>query len=708
MFSSLKTIKSKIYIFTILVISVTAGSVLYFTQKDVKSAMFKSEENAARNVLRLVELHIASGYERLIFDKIEILKRLEDELSHLSAAGASVLEGFNALYHSGKLNREDALMLALDWLNKAKFGKGELFVFNPKGIILSHPNPALVGKSIADIQDMKGRSLAKVAEFGTLQPEGMSSVIKWNLMEQEKKKMGNFRPIQSWEFTLGAIIDFDDIEAESRNKMTKIIEMLKNTFSKLQIGQSGYAFLFDGKKEILISPSNIEDFGEKVLQKEKGGKNLLETFMDAYEPHQPFLRFEDISSQKNGTMEANVGYFKAFDWYIVVAVPVQEIQNPAKVLIKRQSVIIGAIFLLSMILSYLLVTRISRPLKSLTKYAMDLPNIDFTNPDKQLELIDAIPKESKDEVGQLAHAFRFMKNELEKNIRNAIETRAEKERTEREVAEAANRAKSEFLANMSHELRTPLNHIIGFTELIVEKNFGDLNEIQEEYLNDVLTSSRHLLSLINDILDLSKVEAGKLELNPSPVFISSIIENSLIMVKEKALKHGILLSVRNGVVPGIVSADERKLKQILFNLLSNSAKFTPDGGRITISTRMIDESRQELSCSNKDLVELDIPDMIECMDGECSFKRKFIEFSVEDNGIGIDLKDQERVFHPFEQVESSESRKYQGTGLGLALTRELVELHGGSIHVESQGVGTGSKFVFTIPLTLCNHSVALN
>jgi signal transduction histidine kinase len=149
----------------------------------------------------------------------------------------------------------------------------------------------------------------------------------------------------------------------------------------------------------------------------------------------------------------------------------------------------------------------------------------------------------------------------------------------KEVAETANRAKSEFLANMSHEFRTPLNHIIGFTELVVDKKFGDLNEMQEEYLGDVLDSSKHLLLLINDILDLSKVEAGKLELDASAINPRTLIDNSLIMFKEKSFKHGIELSSDVDHVPETIIADARKMKQILYNLLSNAVKFTPDGVR---------------------------------------------------------------------------------------------------------------------------------
>jgi len=264
----------------------------------------------------------------------------------------------------------------------------------------------------------------------------------------------------------------------------------------------------------------------------------------------------------------------------------------------------------------------------------------------------------------------------------------------KEKAESANRTKSEFLANMSHELRTPLNHIIGFTELVLDKNLGDLNEVQEEYLNDVHHSSKHLLSLINDILDLSKVEANKLELELSDVDLRKLLENSLVMIKEKALKHGIKLITNMDDIPVTITADERKLKQIMYNLLANAVKFTPDGGEIRLRADLADgplpiaDSSME-KCSDQGL---------RAKSHELKASQKFIRISVIDNGIGIEHENLARIFNPFEQVESSTTRRFQGTGLGLSLTKQFVELHGGRIWVESEGEGKGSIFSFIIPL----------
>jgi signal transduction histidine kinase len=234
----------------------------------------------------------------------------------------------------------------------------------------------------------------------------------------------------------------------------------------------------------------------------------------------------------------------------------------------------------------------------------------------------------------------------------------------RQQADSAAKAKSEFLANMSHELRTPLNAIIGFSEVLTERMFGEMNEKQEEYLKDIHSSGQHLLSLINDILDLAKVEAGNMELNLATFDLPAAIDNALILIRERAMRHGIALSVEVDSQLGELNADERKLKQILLNLLSNAVKFTPEGGRITVGAHLFGD---------------------------------MVEIAVNDTGIGIAPEDHAAVFEQFKQVGTDYKRKAEGTGLGLALTRKLVELHGGSMRLESEP-GKGSTFAFTLPL----------
>jgi PAS domain S-box-containing protein len=260
--------------------------------------------------------------------------------------------------------------------------------------------------------------------------------------------------------------------------------------------------------------------------------------------------------------------------------------------------------------------------------------------------------------GEITH-FVAIKEDITESRRAAEELR-----TAKEAAEAANRTKSDFLANMSHELRTPLNSVIGFSGVLKKEFYGKLNEKQSEYVRYIEDSGKHLLGLINDILDLSKVEAGKMKLDAAPVALKDVIQASVTMLRERALKSDIRLSVEIG--PGVeeaIEADERKVKQILFNLLSNAVKFTPEGGSVTLTASKEDDA---------------------------------VRICVADTGIGIKPEDMAKLFSEFTQLESTYTKKYEGTGLGLALTKKLVELHGGRIWVESEE-GKGSRFFFTLP-----------
>jgi signal transduction histidine kinase/ActR/RegA family two-component response regulator len=227
----------------------------------------------------------------------------------------------------------------------------------------------------------------------------------------------------------------------------------------------------------------------------------------------------------------------------------------------------------------------------------------------------------------------------------------------------ANSLKSEFLANMSHELRTPLNAIIGFSELLLDKTFGTLSEEQRDYVIDILSSGRHLLELINDILDLSKIEAGKMKLSLDVFDLAPAVDEAMALLRvEAGRKHIELLCDLEE--PNLqVLADRSKLKQILYNLLANAVKFTPEGGRVALRSRRAAD---------------------------------VLTIAVADTGIGIREEDQDRIFEAFTQVDASYSRKYQGTGLGLTLVKEFVGLHGGRVSLESR-LGQGSTFSFTIP-----------
>ena len=255
---------------------------------------------------------------------------------------------------------------------------------------------------------------------------------------------------------------------------------------------------------------------------------------------------------------------------------------------------------------------------------------------------------NRDELGALATNVNRMNDELQRLYREL---------------ETTSRHKSEFLANMSHELRTPLNAIIGFSQVLRERISGEINAKQEEYLDDILTSGNHLLALINDVLDLSKVEAGQVELQVVPFSLQDALERGVSMVRERATKDDVRVTLHANGGLDVVRGDERRIRQVIFNLLSNAVKFTPAGGVVDLTATQAN--------------------------GE-------VRVSVADTGPGIAAGDLDRIFEEFQQTEAG-ARQHEGTGLGLALSKRFVEMHGGRIWCESE-VGKGSTFLFTLPL----------
>lgn len=310
------------------------------------------------------------------------------------------------------------------------------------------------------------------------------------------------------------------------------------------------------------------------------------------------------------------------------------------------------------------------------------------------EVLEQRVEERTRELEDANRELRLLNDELILRRREAEDARCQ--------ADNANRTKSEFLANMSHELRTPLNSVIGFAEVLQDQLCGALNEKQSEYAGNIAVSGRHLLALINDILDLSKVESGNMQLEPELCSLRDLLDLSLTMLKERAFKNGVSLSLDIDPAADVkIIADQRKLKQIMFNLMSNAVKFTPDGGRVKVTARRVgnvgakqephllrpsydqDENRAKHNETVLSLLESD---------------SDFIEITVTDTGIGIKPEDFSKLFKSFTQLESGYAREFEGTGLGLVLTKKLVELHGGTIRVESR-YGEGSSFIFTMPLT---------
>ena len=309
---------------------------------------------------------------------------------------------------------------------------------------------------------------------------------------------------------------------------------------------------------------------------------------------------------------------------------------------RSRAVVLGfaaASIALAVIIGLALAFSISDPLRAIGSRVERIAGGDFT---------EHVRVDNRDELGALAANIDRMNDQLGLLY---------------EQLAAANRHKSEFLSNMSHELRTPLNAIIGFSEVLLQRLFGELNAKQADYLTDILESGKHQLTLVNDILDLSKVEAGRMDLELSSFSLKETINGSVAMLRERASRGGIALEAECDPSVDTIEADQRKVKQVLFNLLSNAVKFTPQGGRISVRARAVSD---------------------------------VVEISVQDTGVGIALEDQDRIFEEFAQA-SSGKRMEASTGLGLTLAKRFVELHGGAMTLES-AVGMGSTFTFSLPL----------
>lgn len=322
---------------------------------------------------------------------------------------------------------------------------------------------------------------------------------------------------------------------------------------------------------------------------------------------------------------------------------------------------------LALILGYGISWSLIRPIKQMETRFNEIASGDFSqhvtaiNRD-ELGALTGNLNRMNDELGRLYAELRTRNSELAAALAENTRLLHELEEKSQQL-EIASQHKSEFLANMSHELRTPLNAIIGFSDVLLEKMFGELNAKQTDYLQDILSSGRHLLSLINDILDISKVEAGRMDLERTRFSLAEVLNNGLRMIYERANRHGISLTLQIDPEINLIEADERMIKQVIVNLLSNAVKFTPDGGQIEVMAQLKDSA---------------------------------VWISVRDTGIGIAPEDQARIFDEFQQAKSGVTKAEEGTGLGLTLSKKFVEMHGGRIWVES-AVGAGSTFTFTLP-----------
>ena len=428
--------------------------------------------------------------------------------------------------------------------------------------------------------------------------------------------------------------------------------VIQDLVRQTRLGTSGYVYAIDARGVPIAHP-NSAAFTNRSLALPQ-----VTTALASSQTGSTVGR--DFRGQKVLSTWATVG---PVGWKVFVEQPESAAFAPVRGKIWRTALLLAAFLAVGVGLSVLLARRLVRPVKQIRTAAARIGAGAY---DERIELrrrdeLGGLADELNGMAASLQASVQSLEQKVEERTRELQQALAELSRKGRQL-EVASEHKSHFLANMSHELRTPLNAIIGFSQVLRERMFGPINEKQEEYLDDILSSGNHLLSLINDVLDLSKVEAGQVELEVAPFSLREALERGVVMVREPATKHGVRLSLE--LAPGIdlVEGDERRLRQVIFNLLSNAVKFTPEGGDVVVATASRDHE---------------------------------VLISVTDTGPGIPLEDHERIFEEFQQTNVGVQQR-EGTGLGLALSKSLVELHGGRIWVESEP-GHGSHFVFALP-----------
>jgi signal transduction histidine kinase len=436
------------------------------------------------------------------------------------------------------------------------------------------------------------------------------------------------------------------------------LRSIRQVIDRARVGTAGYAYAVDSRGELVTHPD------ENLVLRHTSFASLPQVRAALRGPAKAPADAATTGRDQDGTKVLSAFQtIQPLGWRVFVEQPLSEAFAPLKSAIWRTAFLLVAFLLLAIATGVLLARRLVRPIESMQTAAAKIGSG---------SLNQRIEVPSNDELGALAEEFNRMAARLQESysgLEQKVEERtrelgtalAELDEKSREL-EAASRHKSEFLANMSHELRTPLNAIIGFSQVLNEKLFGEVNEKQAEYLDDILTSANHLLALINDILDLSKVEAGQVELEITSFSLREALERGVVTVRERATHDGVQVTLAANGGVDLVTGDERRIRQVIFNLLSNAVKFTPDGGAVDVRATQVD--------------------------GE-------IRVSVADTGPGIAAEDHERIFEEFQQTDAGVDQR-EGTGLGLALSKRLVELHGGRIWVDSE-FGKGSTFVFTLP-----------
>lgn len=428
------------------------------------------------------------------------------------------------------------------------------------------------------------------------------------------------------------------------------LKFIYEVIGRLKIGETGYAYVVDTLGDLIASPDT-----SAVLKQTNLSQTAAVTLALASRDNE--MESVMLNNQHSTRTLTTFATVVPLGWKVLVELPDSEIYAALNPAIIRTAILISVGFLCSILAGLYFSRKMSQPIHAIQEAAHRIASEDFP---------EEVYFGTITELHELAIDFNLMSDQLRTSrlvLERSVQNRTKELLEKSFQLEVANKHKSDFLANMSHELRTPLNAVIGFSEILLGKYFGELNDKQQEYVSDIHRSGKHLLALINDVLDVSKIEAGELELNITQFNIHQLVEQAIMLVKARADAQGIEIVFNDNSTSLSIRADERRLKQIIVNLLTNAVKFSFPEGKVLISYF------QQADRTN---------------------------FEIKDFGIGIAPENQAQIFEQFKQLGNEYTNKGEGTGLGLAITKNLVQLHGGEIGVHSEE-DRGSTFYFYIP-----------
>ncbi len=686
-------IRSKLFrrVFLVVLLLVVANSAAFYALSVplIEKTTYQQEEEAARNVLHSVCNFVELAQHDIEEHRTSALQARKRELKNLVLIQEAYIRVQQERVERGELPREDAKREALEAMRTFRYGHNDyMWVSDYDSRLISHPDPHLHGADFSKTTDIHGNFIVPpMVEVALKNGEGYTRYF-WRRLGEDKPvaKLTYSRHFEPWEWVIGTGVYIDDVERELKKRKAQMIVDLRKLLQQMKIARTGYMYVFDADQNMIIHPNpQLEGTNIATLEEPGSGKPIGPLLMAAArrqdrELHYKWDKPSDVGNYAYDKISW-VRHIEGFDWYIASSVYTDELKASAVMLRDRILYISLAILLVSLFLSTGLVRWLLQPIGKLSRMAKRVQsgNLDAKN------RIDR-----DDEIGVLASAVNEMVDRLRESIRDLdgkVESRtkelAEKNAKLQESLEAlrlsqkkvmeserlaneANRAKSTFLANMSHELRTPLNAIIGYSEMLEETAEEDGHDHAVPDLQKIHRAAKHLLALINDILDISKIEAGKVELSLETVNVAEGVEQVRTTVQPLADKRGNSLEVDMPGGIGTIHADALRFRQVLFNLLSNACKFTQEG---TVRLEAAREHRGE---------------------------EDWVRIRVTDTGIGMSEEQVELVFQPFVQADASTTRKYGGTGLGLAITRRLCQMMGGDVHVRSEQ-GKGSTFEIVLP-----------